>query len=860
MSRQNAPGPELPLEVILSLQRILDLPRGHDAEILDGQLDTVSHLNKLFPTEASLGELEAVQQRLAGDERQLKAQIDELTEELKANQDPNRMQLIQEMISELLGQMSRIQEKASESEAIVKNITKDIQILDLAKKNLMLSMTSLQRLQSLVNEIAQLESLIRNNKYHDIVHAYGAVKQLSLTFKPYIAVPTIAQVWRQVQDIQGELRTKVDADFDAFYLQTSSPARTLPPETVNSICLIADALGPDVRLQMVERYVGSELKEYRRIFRPSDEAGGLDNVGRRFAWFRRVLSRHEAEMENDKDGKRVFPDDWKVGWAMFSKFSEITREDLTVVLSKVAPTLTVQQLLDTLQPTMEFEASMSRKWSTPVIELLTRGSPSDPRPSKPITSAFEHHMNIFVEAQDRALADMLTSHRNGLKARGSLEARPSFDAPNSGKEEDSPSLIVHPSSTELFYFIGHNLEQCANLGRTGTGKALFDLLGVHKKWLKVYAEDVLLASMKKPVVQFQPRRSTENPFDSTHVNSACLAINTADYCQTTAMELEEKIREKIIDEYKEKISLSEEFDLFTNVISVAIVALLKELETAFDPPCLAIARTAWSQLNLVSGPSNNVIDLIQAVENVVQAVRDHIERPKYTRNFLDKAASLILAKFTHALVKSRPLKETGAEQLIIDLQALKACLLKLSGGDTAVSASYTKTINKNTQRLESLLKVIVTPADPPEGFILNYTLLIGDDSFSNFQKILDLKGTPKVEENELLDSFLTITSTKPELEKASFLTLLDMDPSASNIAATTSSPGGSRVSLPSLVAQVSSSGGGDNIFSALTSPPPVEKDPNGKPEPSSEKKREVFSDFRRFVSFAVRRERSEKAE
>ena len=119
--------------------------------------------------EASLGELEAVQQRLADSKRQMKAQIDELTEELKTNQDPNRMQLIQEMISvrspatsgfsgyrddaaptqELLGQMSRIQEKASESEAIVKNITKDIQILDLAKKNLMLSMTSLQRLRSL---------------------------------------------------------------------------------------------------------------------------------------------------------------------------------------------------------------------------------------------------------------------------------------------------------------------------------------------------------------------------------------------------------------------------------------------------------------------------------------------------------------------------------------------------------------------------------------------------------------------------------------------------------------------------------------------------------------------------------------
>ena len=50
-----------------------------------------------------------------------------------------------------------------------------------------------------------------------------AVKQLSLTFKQYTAVPAIAQVWRRVQDIQGELRTKVDADFDALYVGWNSP-------------------------------------------------------------------------------------------------------------------------------------------------------------------------------------------------------------------------------------------------------------------------------------------------------------------------------------------------------------------------------------------------------------------------------------------------------------------------------------------------------------------------------------------------------------------------------------------------------------------------------------------------------------
>lgn len=92
----------------------------------------------------------------------------------------------------------------------------------------------------------------------------------------------------------------------------------------------------------------------------------------------------------------------------------------------------------------------------------------------------------------------------------------------------------------------------------------------------------------------------------------------------------------------------------SSVISVAVVTLLKELEGALDPPCLAIARTAWSQLNLVSGPSKNVIDLIQAVEHVVQAVKDRIERPKYTRNFLDKAVRFVLFTSNPGLVSDPP--------------------------------------------------------------------------------------------------------------------------------------------------------------------------------------------------------------
>jgi len=52
-----------------------------------------------FFLEASLGHIDEVQAQLAQNELDLRREIDSLQEELKRDQDPGRMQLIQEMIS-----------------------------------------------------------------------------------------------------------------------------------------------------------------------------------------------------------------------------------------------------------------------------------------------------------------------------------------------------------------------------------------------------------------------------------------------------------------------------------------------------------------------------------------------------------------------------------------------------------------------------------------------------------------------------------------------------------------------------------------------------------------------------------------
>lgn len=113
--------------------------------------------------------------------------------------------------------------------------------------------------------------------------------------------------------------------------------------------------------------------------------------------------------------------------------------------------------------------------------------------------------------------------------------------------------------------------------------------------------------------------------------------------------------------------------------------------------------------------------------------------------------------------------------------------------------------------------------------------------------MLDLKGTPKTEQNTLLDEFLKFTSTRTELKEKSFLSTLDMNPPAAlapplSFPTAPSSPG------PALGAVL---GEGIGILAALGSPPLGSQESQG-----GEKKEGLSEGFKRFVSFGLRRETS----
>ncbi|KAM0747619.1 hypothetical protein T439DRAFT_305380 [Meredithblackwellia eburnea MCA 4105] len=775
--QSNSPLPSLPKELLLTLHQSLTRDAlddfvlnqqsgaggggGHNGSnetggnTSGGGVEDI--LNQLIPNESSLPQTPLLSLFLRTKIQDLRHQIQVLQSQLSISNDPSKLGELQELIGDLLSQITSIRDAATESEVVVRDITRDIQSLDQAKKNLIASMNALKRFQMLVNAFDLLTRLAKSRQYSQTASALLAVKQLSQFFVTFSSVDRVAAVSRGVKDVQGVLRVQVMREFEGAF--ANEAARAGKTQQLQDACLVIDALGAEAKSSLLSWYTSLLLRDYRRIFLPTSEAGQLDNISRRFAWFRRVLKQHEEENGS------IFPKEWCVGGVLAGGWGEVTGDDLKIVLAKSPPTSSqVTMLLEAIEETREFERELERAYSMPFEQITSLSAIVNPnrKPGasgqrKSISEVFEPYLGVYVDAQDKALSDLFSTF---LSSRISLSP------------SDNPSSVL-PSSTELFYFYRETLEKCAKLS---TKSPLLELSKVYGRWLKVYGEDVLGGSL----VRYDTgRRSGEGRPNIQELQTACLVLNTAEYCHETAAQLEERLQEKIHPSLKANVSFTSSQELFTNVVSSSLLSLLHELELTIDGPFSQMIKSPWKEMEFVSSESVYVAELTRLVGLVVGVVRDNLEQKKYVRSVCDKVVGLVLAKFTQSIVRCRPIAKIGAEQILLDLQYLKNCLLNLplAPGDSGpVPMTYSRYVSKSVLKLDTLLKVIMIPEEPAEEFIKHYLLLIPCQSFTDFQKVLDLKGVRRAEQNNLLDLFLTRTSVATGLSDTSVITGLDMDP------------------------------------------------------------------------------------
>ncbi|KAL5977099.1 HIT domain protein [Asimina triloba] len=222
--------------------------------------------------------------------------------------------------------------------------------------------------------------------------------------------------------------------------------------------------------------------------------------------------------------------------------------------------------------------------------------------------------------------------------------------------------------------------------------------GVFQRILRAYANKLFARLPKGGTGIVAAATGTDGQIKTSDKDERviCYIVNTAEYCHKTAGELAENVSKMIDSHFADKVDMSEVQDEFSAVITKALITLVHGLETKFDAEMAAMTRVPWATLESVA--------------------------------ILQLAASLG-PHFYLNIYKCKQISETGAQQMLLDTQAVKTILLDIPALGR---------------------QVILSPVDSVAG---TYRALLPEGTPSEFQRILELKGLKKVDQQTILDDF-----------------------------------------------------------------------------------------------------------
>ncbi|WAR02922.1 VPS53-like protein [Mya arenaria] len=765
------------------VQNVLDEILPSDDPIDSPEFNPVDYINTLFPTE----------QRLDDNIRGVVRGQTNVGEDGR-----EALEEAQRAIQDLFSKIKDIKDKAEKSEEMVKEITRDIKQLDHAKRHLTASITTLNHLHMLVGGVESLTSLSRRRQYGDVANLLQGVQNVLEHFQPYMAIPQIRELADRVKQMQAELGTQIITDFEEAFQGSGAKYGPGNQRQLKEACFVVNILDPKVKRDLLTWFVRLQLSEYLVLFGENQDVAWLDKIDRRYAWIKRTLVDFEEKFGH------LFPVDWEVSERICVEFCDITRKELHKIMGKRRSEIDVKLLLFAIQRTTNFESLISKRFTGVTIQTAqTKPAASKPAPARNpfeeqtypegnnpfaedagsagesddsktptkalsspfigiISKCFEAHLDIYIESQDRNLADLLTRF---------LEDFRQYGTPRIESEEGSNVL---PSSADLFVCYKKCMVQCSQLS---TGQPMIDLSRTFQKYLKEYALRILLNNLPKLSAQSSNMTSATGLIQSilkegevTKLTEEeqcriCSILCTAEYCMETAQQLEEKLKEKVDVELITKIDLNTEQDIFHNVISNCIGLLVQDLETACEPALTAMCKMSWSSVEAVGDQSGYVTAISGHLKAALPLIRDNLASSrKYFTQFCVKFANVFIPKFIGSLYKCKSVTAVAAEQivypplqLLLDTHSLKTVLLDLPSLGSSISrkapASYTKIVQKGMTKAEMLLKVMMSHHEPAKAFIDNYIRLLNDSDISEFQKILEMKGLKRSEINTLLELY-----------------------------------------------------------------------------------------------------------
>ncbi|CAI9773930.1 unnamed protein product [Fraxinus pennsylvanica] len=730
------------------------------------------YINQMFPTEASLSGVEPLMQKIHSEIRRVDAEIlvavrQQSNSGTKARED---LAAATSAVQELMYKIREIKTKAEQSETMVQEICRDIKKLDFAKKHITTTITALHRLTMLVSAVEQLQVMASKRQYKEAAAQLEAVNQLCNHFEAYRDIPKITELREKFKSIKQILKSHVFSDFSSLGSGKETDENNLLQQ-LSDACLVVDALEPSVREDLVKNFSNRELTSYQQIFEGA-ELAKLDKTERRYAWIKRRLRTNEEIW-------KIFPTSWHVPYLLCIQFCKLTRTQLMEILNNLKEKPDVGILLLALQRTLEFEeelaekfggGSQNRETENDTVELhegentsqtisdirkkyekklaAHHGSGNEEQDQQRgltlpgagfnfhgiISSCFEPHLTVYVELEEKTLMENLEK----------LVQEETWET-----EEGSQTNILR-SSAEVFSIIRRSLKRCSALTKSQT---LFNLFKVFQRFLKAYATKLFTRLPKGGTGIVAAATGMDGQIKTSDKDERviCYIVSTAEYCHKTSGELAENVSKIIEPQFVDMIDMSEVQDEFSAVITRALITLVHGIETKFDAEMAAMTRVPWGTLESV-GDQSAYVNSINSILTTSIPVLGSLLSPIYFQFFLDKLASSLGPRFYLNIFKCKQISETGAQQMLLDTQAVKTILLDIPslGKQTSGASSYSKYVNREMSKAEALLKVILSPVDSVAD---TYCALLPEGTPTEFQRILDLKGLRRTDQQSILDDY-----------------------------------------------------------------------------------------------------------
>lgn len=201
-----------------------------------------------------------------------------------------------------------------------------------------------------------------------------------------------------------------------------------------------------------------------------------------------------------------------------------------------------------------------------------------------------------------------------------------------------------------------------------------------------------------------------------------------------------------------------------SIISNCIQLLVQDLESGCETSLQAMAKVQWQHISNVGDQSAFISSICSNFKQTVPTIRDTLASSrKYFTQFCHRFVAAFIPKFINVLYRCKLTLSDGSnnvlgcEQLLLDTHSLKTALLELPSVGSSVNrkapTSYTKVVVKDMTRAEMIIKVVMTPVQPPAHFTQQVLKLLPDITIAEYQKILDMKAVKRVDQLQLIDLF-----------------------------------------------------------------------------------------------------------